>query len=454
MQRVSDPPPTNTTNSSLRYIDTAVNANYLAKSNNTFNIVEPDFNRLYSAAFLPMAYSQGSDAYGNALIPLLDSYDSTTCQETNPDYLDSSNYASVYGIPIASIPNDTPYFDDTSTFNGTIEAAYLSFTCPPLTILSEDVIYNMIENNTLDSSSQSTTTTLYLGVTAMNGTSKGSLALASEITLGNTDPNKGSNVDISSSNFTFAFTNCSFSQVFMDAKISCQDTGCFIYSILPKNKTQYANSGAENWVTGLTGSSGVTDTTGKTITSTDTERFLMGGGNYLSGPQINLTTAVDISQSLTYLMNTFWMIGFAPNNISGLFSNDTSILNKNLIDIPKFANGSIITQHAIYKTNWGWLATLMICSLSLLLAGVFSIWWDARTVSPDVLGFASSVVRKSKYVKLPPVENSASGAERARTLGHIRVMMQDVKPDASVGRIALGTAHPTAKRLVPGRTYR
>jgi hypothetical protein len=70
----------------------------------------------------------------------------------------------------------------------------------------------------------------------------------------------------------------------------------------------------------------------------------------------------------------------------------------------------------------------MLYSVFLLLASIFSIWWDARIVSPDVLGFASSVVQKSKYVQLPPVDNAAGGVERTRALGDVRVMMQDVKP--------------------------
>ena len=77
-----------------------------------------------------------------------------------------------------------------------------------------------------------------------------------------------------------------------------------------------------------------------------------------------------------------------------------------------------------------------------------------QTISPDVLGFASTVIRKSKYVKLPPVGSAASGAERARALGDIKVMMQDVKPNDPVGRIALGTADSKAARLQPRRSYR
>jgi hypothetical protein len=79
---------------------------------------------------------------------------------------------------------------------------------------------------------------------------------------------------------------------------------------------------------------------------------------------------------------------------------------------------------------------------------------EMRTISPDILGFASSVARHSKYVKLPPTDGTMSGAEKARLLGDARVMIQDVRPNSDVGKIVLGAASEGAERLKPGRLYR
>jgi hypothetical protein len=167
---------------------------------------------------------------------------------------------------------------------------------------------------------------------------------------------------------------------------------------------------------------------------------------------VNLSS---FTANLAFLMNTFWTIGFAPTNLTDdLMNNASASFNPGLNAKLSVVSATKLDDQEIFNTQWGWFAALMVCSVFLLLAGIFSIWWDARTVSPDVLGFASSVVRKSKYVQLPPVDNAASGAERARALGDVRVMMQDVKPQAPVGKIALGTAHPNAQRLQPGRNYR
>jgi hypothetical protein len=454
----------------LRYVNTAANSsNYLSADPSVFSKVEAEFNRLYSAAFLP-TYSTtlGSDPYNNALIPLLEDPFNMTWQDTDPtsNHYPTYGYASTYGIPIAAVDNSSAYdyFADSSTFNITISAAYLDFMCPPLQVITSDFFTN--STLTLGGSQE---TTLYLSMTPMAGHTNGTLALASLITLNTTDPDHPTDIDLTADgyNYTYAFTNCTFSQIFVDANISCQSGQCYTYAIKPTNLTNttlhpgFVNSGSDNWVTGILGTSGSTNYS--TPTATDTERYLMNYGVLdESNPRMNLTSIdnTSFSYNLAFLMNTFWTIGFAPVNLTNLFFNSTTepfnpLLSSANTPVPvSYGNGIKIDSHDIYITRWGWLAALMICSSFLLLAGVFSIWWDARTVSPDVLGFASSVVRKSKYVQLPPVASAASGAERARVLGDVRVMMQDVKPTAPVGRIALGTAHPNAQRLQLGRSYR
>lgn len=118
------------------------------------------------------------------------------------------------------------------------------------------------------------------------------------------------------------------------------------------------------------------------------------------------------------------------------------------------ATANKIIRGSVYTTSSAWLAVQLICSILLLVAGVASIIWDVQSISPDVLGFASGIARRSKYVDPPKNDTAATGPERARLLGQVLVMMQDVKPDAPVGRVALGTARAKVERLQPGRMYR
>jgi hypothetical protein len=74
-------------------------------------------------------------------------------------------------------------------------------------------------------------------------------------------------------------------------------------------------------------------------------------------------------------------------------------------------------------------------------------------IAPDILGFASSIARHNKYVKVPHVDGTMSDGERVKRLRDVRVMMQDVRPDDEVWKIVLGTVNESAQRLRPGKLY-
>jgi hypothetical protein len=98
-------------------VNTAANSsNYLSENSIMFNKVEAEFNKLYSASFLPSYANYSSDPYNNALIPLLDD-EATNSSEWQITNLKQSTllYASAYGIPIALVPNTSNtsiYYDD------------------------------------------------------------------------------------------------------------------------------------------------------------------------------------------------------------------------------------------------------------------------------------------------------------------------------------------------------
>ncbi|SCO88779.1 uncharacterized protein FRV6_12906 [Fusarium oxysporum] len=103
-----------------------------------------------------------------------------------------------------------------------------------------------------------------------------------------------------------------------------------------------------------------------------------------------------------------------------------------------------------------WATAFLICVALLVLASCFSVVIWSITVAPDVLGYSSSLVRNSKYLHLPKhkLNSGMSGSERLRVLEGIEVMMQNVKANADVDRIALGLKHDKAEPLRKGRLYR
>ena len=114
-----------------------------------------------------------------------------------------------------------------------------------------------------------------------------------------------------------------------------------------------------------------------------------------------------------------------------------------------------LAQDIYIRTDKVMEIVLFVCSIILLVVGAFSVWLESRLVAPDVLGYVSTTVRNSKFLKLPEkVSSGMSGAERAFELRKYEVMMQDVKKDANRGKIALGVKHEGAEPLKRGRIYR
>lgn len=114
----------------------------------------------------------------------------------------------------------------------------------------------------------------------------------------------------------------------------------------------------------------------------------------------------------------------------------------------------VYTAGQVFFISPGWVIGYFLCAGLLLIAGTLSVIVESMTVAPDILGYVSTVARNSKYLQLPKTNSAMNGGERARVLGETKVMMQDVKAKADVGRIALGLKHEKAEPLKPGRLYR
>ena len=109
----------------------------------------------------------------------------------------------------------------------------------------------------------------------------------------------------------------------------------------------------------------------------------------------------------------------------------------------------------IFKLDWRWVAVFLTSVIILLIVGIASVVLEGMLIAPDVLGYASTLARNSRYLHLPKTAaKPMSGPERARAIGGVKVMIQDVKPDKDVGKIALGLKHDRAEALKPGRLYR
>jgi hypothetical protein len=180
---------------------------------------------------------------------------------------------------------------------------------------------------------------------------------------------------------------------------------------------------------------------------------MLGDTNNTYG-DMNLVTPDMFAERFGFLFNTIVRMGYCPECVNKFWTKytdnttDWSNQYKDLVTRLEYA------RDLKYVINIGWLVGFTMCSAFLLIAGTAGVIVESMTIAPDVLGYVSTVARNSRYLQLPKVSSAMSGGERAKTVGGVKVMMQDVKGNANVGKIALGLKHEKAKRLVPGRLYR
>jgi hypothetical protein len=269
---------------------------------------------------------------------------------------------------------------------------------------------------------------------------------------------------------TYAYSVCSFNQTFVDSNISVYYdiwSGYLEYTVLAMRKVLLPPTNIGDFMADFVGASGIGGSEISNNSLTMTERYILNPSN-MSDPGkffINLTAVPlpDFTQRLSLLVNTFYSGGFAPQFQTGNLEDNTTV---EIYDGPHFLrNQSIVASTTanfgyqsetlyVYTVSWVWVIVQEICSVTLLVFGIASVIWEANTLAPDLLGFASSVPRKSKYVKFPKLGSTLDGAERAREMADEKVMIQDVRPDDAEGMIVLGKATEEAHRLTLGRLYR
>jgi len=166
----------------------------------------------------------------------------------------------------------------------------------------------------------------------------------------------------------------------------------------------------------------------------------------------SLSTPEEFGRRISYLFNTWMDLGNSVNYLT--YSQESQIPPGEEVDFITVNATHLYTTAQVYHISVGWVIGYFVCAGLLLIAGTLSVIVESMTVAPDVLGYVSTVARNSKYLQLPKTNSAMNGGERARVLGGTKVMMQDVKAKADVGRIALGLKHENAEPLKPGRLYR
>jgi hypothetical protein len=188
---------------------------------------------------------------------------------------------------------------------------------------------------------------------------------------------------------------------------------------------------------------------------------LSSGASSGGGYDKTALSTVDIAtfeRRFSLLWNTLWKIGWARKSVEGGGWGDATINTANMSTVASVehaASNVTFPLPAVYAINRAWMAMYFVSVAVMFLAACFSLVVHSLCRAPQVLGYASSLVRDSRYFEdvTGVYGNSVEdGPEKSKRLGRMRVMLTDVRDGRGAGKIAFAP-QGMGKRIEKGRWY-
>jgi hypothetical protein len=155
-----------------------------------------------------------------------------------------------------------------------------------------------------------------------------------------------------------------------------------------------------------------------------------------------------ISERLTTIINTFYQAtAWGPQiTRAGLFEVPQIVFEDKEHDtISAFTPEQWVnTTEAVlsrvvpvYKADIGWVVSLLLITVVLLILGILNVVVSFLTIAPDLFYYASSLARENPYADTPDGGTALDGSERSRLLRALRVQIADASPEHEVGYVVL-----------------
>jgi hypothetical protein len=173
--------------------------------------------------------------------------------------------------------------------------------------------------------------------------------------------------------------------------------------------------------------------------SSNTEHYLhdpttafinLNGRNTSDFLQLSDLDIATFERRFSLMWNTLWKTTWAMRNVIGFGNMTNSLETVSIITIP---------QPDVYVIDRAWLTVYFIAVLIMFLAGCFSLIIHAQCRAPAILGFASSLIRDSRFFESQGMQGNSveDGPQKTRRLGRVRIMVADVKGNKQeTGKIA------------------
>jgi hypothetical protein len=416
---------------------------------------------VFNAALLapPATKLSAVDTFGNVKIPRVEEYEASSTGDKDGWYNTSSDhttFASLVGIPLTGLN-----LADVAEYTTNIQSRYLYLNCPLVGMRG-------FFNRPLEPEFAR-----FIGPGA-------TIYTWQNTTLRKTaDPN-----NLAPLNFTYedlgvtGTSQCLITTTYVEAKVLCAMPTCSIVSIRrsrlthpppaytlldnPTGLNQNWLFFASNFVKAMDGHSSQATAVQGYLTNPDypaLESYVLGYDHY------EVTLPKDLfAARLGQLVNTYWDSMVATYAIPGGLSEKTANMTANLTDTEKYglaysatSQGTKTEVHEVIEAHAFWTGALVVASAVMIVASFVSP--SIRLFvgrGPDVmLNVSSLATRDSPFVALPFSGSFLDASDRARLVKDVRVRFGDVRADADVGRLAIGTLDLSGvPRVVPVRRTR
>jgi hypothetical protein len=179
--------------------------------------------------------------------------------------------------------------------------------------------------------------------------------------------------------------------------------------------------------------------------------------NYRNFTELGYLDVKTFESRFSLMWNTLWKVAWSQESVMG---GDLipPIIRTGISPIETQRNTTsriVYPLPAVYIIDRVWLSIYFISVSVMFTAAVFALAMRAMCRAPLLLGFVSSLTRDSTYFENPGISKNSTedGAQRAKRLGSIRVMVGDVKCDMEgAGKIAFVPAG-TGRRVEIRRWY-
>lgn len=142
-------------------------------------------------------------------------------------------------------------------------------------------------------------------------------------------------------------------------------------------------------------------------------------GNFTMVQQLSMFEHVDaglFSRRLSQVINTYILLSQMFLQATGVSAESAGTTDWNMV-----APAQVSTLIETFSVPRLWIGLCLLSSLMLLICGVLSAILTRLSAGPDILGYASTLIRDSRYIDTPDEVGRMEGADVSRKMGDLRI---------------------------------